>query len=160
MKRFFHHLDDYLGVLALSGIIILISSNVFFRFILNNPITWTEEVSLALFIWLTFIGISSGIKHNSHVGIDYFVRKMPDKIRHYIQVARLVVIFAATILVFVYWGAAFAIHGVAKVTPVLGISYTFINLAVPLGSLLAVFHLLKVFLKRDRAYIHQERGLE
>ncbi|PAE95313.1 MAG: C4-dicarboxylate transport system permease small protein [Shouchella clausii] len=160
MKRFFHHLDDYLGVLALSGIIVLISANVFFRFVLNSPITWTEEVSLALFIWLTFIGISSGIKHNSHVGIDYFVRKMPEKIRHYVQVARLVVILAATILVFVYWGAAFAIHGVAKVTPVLGISYTFINLAVPIGSLLAVFHLLKVFLKRDRAYIHQERGLE
>ncbi|PAF14396.1 C4-dicarboxylate ABC transporter permease [Shouchella clausii] len=160
MKRFFHHLDDYLGVLALSGIIVLISANVFFRFVLNSPITWTEEVSLALFIWLTFIGISSGIKHNSHVGIDYFVRKMPEKIRHYVQVARLVVILATTILVFVYWGAAFAIHGVAKVTPVLGISYTFINLAVPIGSLLAVFHLLKVFLKRDRAYIHQERGLE
>ncbi|GIN17413.1 C4-dicarboxylate ABC transporter permease [Shouchella clausii] len=160
MKRFFHHLDDYLGVLALSGIIVLISANVFFRFVLNSPITWTEEVSLALFIWLTFIGISSGIKHNSHVGIDYFVRKMPGKIRHYVQVARLVVILAATILVFVYWGATFAFHGVAKVTPVLGISYTFINLAVPIGSLLAVFHLLNVFIKRDRAYIHQERGLE
>ncbi|MDQ0164732.1 TRAP-type C4-dicarboxylate transport system permease small subunit [Bacillus horti] len=153
-------MDDYLAVIALSGIIILISSNVIFRFVLNNPITWTEEVSLGLFIWLTFIGISSGIKHNSHVGIDYFVRKLPARIYHITQTLRLVIIFATTVVVFVYWGMGFAIHGVAKVTPVLGISYTFINMAVPLGSLLAVYHLSRVFIRKDRAYIHQERGLE
>ncbi|WP_107727661.1 TRAP transporter small permease [Desmospora activa] len=153
-------LDDYLGVAALSGIIILISVNVFCRFVLNNPITWTEEASLALFIWLTFIGISSGVKQNSHIGIDYFVRKLPEPWYTRIQLFRLVFILLVTVVVFIFWGLQFAIHGMAKVTPVLGLSYIVINIAVPIGSLLAIIHLMRILIRRDRAYIMQERGID
>ncbi len=160
MKRLINKVDDYLGVLALSGIITLISVNVFCRFVLKSPITWTEEVSLALFIWLTFIGVSSGVKVNSHLGIDYFVRKLPEAWYYRLQVFRLFVLLFVTLVVFVVWGSQFAIHGAAKVTPVLGISYTFINMAVPIGSFLAIYHIIRVLVKRDKGYITQERGLE
>ncbi|MDQ0207188.1 TRAP transporter small permease [Alkalicoccobacillus murimartini] len=160
MKRLINNIDDFLSAVALAGIILLISLNVFFRFVLNNPITWTEEISLALFIWLVFVGLSSAMKTNSHVGIDYFVRKLPERWRFRLQVFRLVFIFALTLVVFVYWGAAFAIHGVAKVTPVLGVSYTFITLAVPVGSVLVLYHLIRVFIRKDRDYVNQERGIE
>lgn len=160
MKKVINNLDDFISAAALTGIIGLISANVFFRFVLNNPITWTEEISLALFIWLVFIGLSSVTKTNGHVGIDYFVRKFPEQWRYRFQVFRLIFIFIVTLVVFVYWGAAFAIHGVAKVTPVLGVSYTFITLAVPVGSVLVLYHLIRVFIRKDREYVNQERGIE
>ncbi|TSB47236.1 TRAP transporter small permease [Alkalicoccobacillus porphyridii] len=160
MKNLMNHLDDFLSTVALSGIILLISINVFFRFVLNSPITWTEEISLALFIWLVFVGLSTATKTNSHVGIDYFVRKLPEQWLFRFQVFRLVFIFFVTAVVFVYWGAAFAIHGVAKVTPVLGVSYSFITMAVPIGSALVLYHLIRVFLRKDKEYVKQERGIE
>ncbi|GIQ62653.1 hypothetical protein PACILC2_12210 [Paenibacillus cisolokensis] len=160
MKRFLNNLDDYLGVAALSGIVLLISANVFCRFVLNRPILWAEEISLALFVWLTFIGISSGVKHNTHVGVDYFIRKMPQRMQYGFQLFRLLVVFGTTVVVLVYWGAQYTIHGVAKVTSVLGLSYTFIIIAVPIGSLLAVYHIVRVLVRRDRDYIMQKRGME
>ncbi|MEO8134539.1 MAG: TRAP transporter small permease subunit, partial [Betaproteobacteria bacterium] len=56
-------LDDALArgeefVLALShGLIAaLIVLTVFFRYVLNDPLTWTEEVIVTIFAWMLFLG--------------------------------------------------------------------------------------------------------
>ncbi|GIN14111.1 hypothetical protein J26TS2_39780 [Shouchella clausii] len=150
--------DDWIGAIALSLIVILIGANVFFRFVLSQPITWSEEISLALFVWLTFIGISAVMKRNEHVGIDYFVRKLPKVAFVWVQRFRLVVLLAVTCVVFVYWGTKLAIDTHWKVTPVLGVPFRFIYMALPVGGILALYHLVSVLLRKDRSFIYQEEG--
>lgn len=150
--------DDWIGAIALSLIVILIGANVFFRFVLSQPITWSEEISLALFVWLTFIGISAVMKRNEHVGIDYFVRKLPKAAFVWVQRFRLFVLLAVTCVVFVYWGTKLAIGTHWKVTPVLGVPFRFIYMALPVGGILALYHLVSVILRKDRSFIYQEEG--
>lgn len=148
--------DDWIGAIALSLIVMLIGANVFFRFVLSQPITWSEEISLALFVWLTFVGISAVMKRNEHVGIDYFVRKLPKGAFMWVQRFRLFLLLAVTGVVFVYWGAKLAIDTHWKVTPVLGVPFRLIYMALPVGGILVLYHLVSVLLRKDRSFIYQE----
>ena len=43
---------------------------VFSRFILNQPICWTLEVCLTLWLWLVFWGCAFVVRHDEHVAFD------------------------------------------------------------------------------------------
>jgi TRAP-type C4-dicarboxylate transport system permease small subunit len=73
-------LDFALGTfLALMGILIL--SNVFLRYVFNSGITWAEEVSRILFVWLIFLGAIGALKDNNHLGFTSLVQRMPPTLK-------------------------------------------------------------------------------
>jgi len=52
---------------------------VFFRYVLNRSLTWSDEVALIFFIWATLLAIASGYLHDKHVNLDLIIRKLsPD----------------------------------------------------------------------------------
>lgn len=65
--------------LALMGI--LIFSNVFLRYVFNSGITWAEEFSRFLFIWLIFFGAIGALKENNHLGFTSLVQRMPPALK-------------------------------------------------------------------------------
>ena len=50
---------------------------VFFRYVLNSSLAWSDEVALFFFIWAMFLSIASGYLHDKHVNLDLLVRKLP-----------------------------------------------------------------------------------
>jgi len=57
------------------GVIMLMG--VFFRYVLNSSLVWSDEVALMTFIWATFLAIASGYLHDKHVNMDLLVRRLP-----------------------------------------------------------------------------------
>ncbi len=47
----------------------------------GTPIMWSEELSRYLQIWLTFLGIGYGIRHESHISMVLVYNKMPKRIQ-------------------------------------------------------------------------------
>ncbi|XXM70718.1 TRAP transporter small permease [Lysinibacillus sphaericus] len=132
--------DDIISTIALSLIILLTGINVFLRFVMDNPVAWVEEVTIGLFIWVVFIGISSAMRRESHIGVDYFIKKMPKPLRILCEAIRAAAIYYVLIYVFVFLGIGLAEQAVSKVTPILGVKYLYIDAAVPLGGILAAIH--------------------
>ncbi|MFZ4451583.1 TRAP transporter small permease [Salibacterium aidingense] len=156
--KHFRDIDDYIITAALIGTILVVSANIFLRYVFNSPITWTEEVSVCLYIYVTFFGVSSAMKRNKHVGIDYIIRKLPSSLRYILQWIRLIVIFLIILFIFVFLGFQFALSSTGQ-TSVLDISNVFIYLAVPLGGTLTLIHLTYVIYKRNHNYIKSDRGV-
>ena len=44
--------------------------HVFFRYVMQAPLTWSEEATRYMFIWFVFIGISYGIRNNTHIRVN------------------------------------------------------------------------------------------
>src|SRR5690625_4072010 len=122
IKRWLASIDDVIGTIALIGVIVLTGFNVFFRYALSHPIPWVEEIAIGLFVWLVFIGISSTMKRNGHIGVDYFVKKMPKPLRIVSIIIRALAIYYVLFYVFIYLGYSFASQSANKVTPILKIS--------------------------------------
>lgn len=140
LKRWLYSLDDAIAGIACAGIIFLTFINVVARFVFNSPIGWAEEVTLGLFIWMVFVGMSSSMKDNGHIGVDYFVRKLPKPAARFIRALKVVIIYAVLLGIFVGFGSQLTAKAASKITPVLSISYQYIDIAVPLGGLLAAIH--------------------
>lgn len=140
MKVWFNRLDDFIATCALTGVLFVTIVSIFYRFILGRPFAWAEEVTLGLFIWLVFVGVSSAMKREGHIGIDYFVERMPLLARRAALIIRAIVIYFVLLYVLVYLGFQLTAQASSKLTPVLGISYQFIDIAVPIGGLLAAYH--------------------
>jgi TRAP-type C4-dicarboxylate transport system permease small subunit len=73
--QFFDRLFALAVILAqilLVGMVLLISANVFMRYVLNSGIFWAEEISLVMAVWFSFIAMALGVRKNLHISIHLF----------------------------------------------------------------------------------------
>ena len=75
-------LAGFAAVILCSVMTIVVLLGVFFRYVLTDPLVWSEELSTFAMVWVTMIGGSMGIKRYSHVGVSYVVDNIPFLDRH------------------------------------------------------------------------------
>lgn len=63
-------------ILLLALICIVVGAQVFFRFVLSNPLPWPEELGRLLFIFLAFIGAGLTSLHNDHIAVEVIDQKV------------------------------------------------------------------------------------
>ncbi len=63
----------------------LLTTQVFFRYVLNNSIVWAEEVLLYMFSWMIFLGAAVNVRRKSHVLIDAFVKILPARFQQVLE---------------------------------------------------------------------------
>ena len=132
-------LDDLIASAAIFLVIIVTCMAVFMRYAMNNPVQWVEEVLAAVFIWSIMIGAASAMKNRQHVSIDALTAVLPEKVQFAIRIFNhllaIVVLSAFGVL-----GFELALRAQEKITPILSIKYTYIDIAVPLGFFWMVLH--------------------
>lgn len=57
--------------------VILIFLQVFCRYVLNDALSWSEELASYFFHWATFLGASVAFYESTHISVGYFVSKVP-----------------------------------------------------------------------------------
>ena len=138
--KFLKSLDDWLAKFFMVTIVIITVVAVFMRYILNDPLQWVEEVLIALYLWAIMVGAASAMKNRGHVSIDALVTVLPKTAQRYIQrfndVVGIVVLSA-----FGWLGLQLSLAAGDKITPILGIKYTYVDLAVPVGAFWMVIYL-------------------
>ncbi len=72
--------EGWLLVLVFLALGLVVFAQFFFRYALNSPIGWSEEVARYLLIFVTFIGTVVAIQRNSHIFVEYFYRFVPKPI--------------------------------------------------------------------------------
>ena len=138
--NFLKSLDDWLAKFFMVTIVIITVVAVFMRYILNDPLQWVEEVLIALYLWAIMLGAASAMKNRGHVSIDALVTVLPKTAQRYIQRFNdgvgIVVLSA-----FGWLGLQLSLAAGDKITPILGIKYTYVDLAVPVGAFWMVIYL-------------------
>lgn len=87
LKRLIGWIDNttYWGiVVVMAAMSIIVSLQVFLRYMLGSSIDSADELSRLFFVWAIFLAIPHGIKHGVHVGIDLFVMMMPEAVREFL----------------------------------------------------------------------------
>lgn len=67
--------------ICLSCMASFVFANVILRYFFHSAITWAEEASRYLFIWLIFLGAIIAFRENVHLGVDTLVLKLSPKNR-------------------------------------------------------------------------------
>ncbi len=65
-------IEDWLAVLAMGALAVITFLNVAVRYLTDQSIAWTEEVSVFLMVVVTLAGGSAAVARDRHIRIDYF----------------------------------------------------------------------------------------
>jgi TRAP-type transport system small permease protein len=66
---------------CIAAIVLITLAAVWWRYVLDNPLSWIEQVSNMLFIWVVFIGAAVLYRQNLHIGVDIFLGMLNDRQR-------------------------------------------------------------------------------
>jgi len=112
-------------------------STVIFRYVLKKPCFWGDELGRYSMIWAGLLGISVSIRKGAVVGLEFFVQKIPFKIRKVIILFSLV-LCALFLLLATYQGILFSSMFSSQLSPALRIPMVYAYSAVPIGCAIAV----------------------
>jgi len=70
-------LSRWVIVGTMAGMALLVSAQVFMRYVMNSSIDAADELSRLFFVWSIFLAIPHGVRRGIHVGIDVFARMLP-----------------------------------------------------------------------------------
>ena len=73
-------LTDGVTGLAVAAIVAVVLVQVGGR-LLGSPLSWTEELTRALFIWMVFSGIAASMRHADAARVTVFLRYLPGVVR-------------------------------------------------------------------------------
>ncbi|WP_339226970.1 TRAP transporter small permease [Oceanobacillus sp. FSL K6-2867] len=71
---------EHLATILFILFFIVVILQVFFRFVLNMPLTWSEEASRYLNLWSVLLGAALAVKYKDHLRVDLIdglVKKWP-----------------------------------------------------------------------------------
>lgn len=127
--------------LLLAAMTIIVLLGVFYRYALNDPQFWVEEVSRHFFAYIVFLGAALATHRKGHMAVDAIVRKLPARLRDGWHVA--IDAIVATVLMFVVvTGWQFTLASEILVSPGLHIPTSYFFFSVPLGAALMLLFVL------------------
>lgn len=88
-QEFMDFLDEIIHWILVSGMfamLICVLAQVISRYVFKSTLKWTEEIARWLLVWLAFLGASHVAKTSSFTMVDFFVNKMPEKVRGIVNV--------------------------------------------------------------------------
>lgn len=143
MLKRFDRMVEYVIIVIYTIIIVAMFAQVVFRYVVNDPLSWSEELARYMFVWLCYLGAYVAVLRNAHVGVDYLTRLMPPM--HSERLRRVLALVAiAALLVVLYQGSLLAIDNIgAEWSTIAEFSMAIPYAAVPLGALLLVVGLLR-----------------
>lgn len=144
VKKLDKNLEKYLLVVLLSSTVILIAFQVFMRYVMENSLSWTEELARFLFIWMVYIGISYGVKERRHIRVDAALHLLSKKGQKLIRIFADVLFMVFCILI-IKQGilVAMGLYNFGQTSPALSIPMAYVYLASPMGLSLTVIRLLQ-----------------
>jgi TRAP-type C4-dicarboxylate transport system permease small subunit len=135
---------DWLGkitlfvVIILTGILVItVLTGVFFRYIIRDSLSWTEELARYLMIWAALLAVSVGIKDKEHVGIQLLIKQFPPRITKLITF----VVYIITIVflgVLTFKGYQVADRAKSQLSLALNISMYWPLMSIPVSGVLAI----------------------
>jgi TRAP-type C4-dicarboxylate transport system permease small subunit len=116
-------------------IIVCVSLQVFFRYVLNSPLIWSEETARLCFLWMIFLGLALAEKDDLHIAVEFFVGKMPNNVQKPLRIA--VEIFGIIVLLVIcYYAVNYIAIQKAMRSVALNISMMYFTTAIPVGCFL------------------------
>ncbi len=141
---FIKNLEEILASIAISITVILVIINVFLRYGFGFIMPWGQELAVLCFIWAVYLGISSCYKHNLHMGVDVILTMLPKGgLVPFKIVISLFLLGLNGVLAYLSYEYTMLSN---KTTPVMGVSYFWVNIVLVLSFGLMAFHTVRFIL--------------
>ena len=123
-----------IGLVAMTA---MIACQVFWRYVLNDSIIWTEPASVMVMGWFIFLGAAVGIREGYHLSFDVLLYFLPDSVVPWLHSLSDIAVGAFG-LGMIWFGTELAVKTGGNMIPSLGISGAFDFIPIVAGGVLVV----------------------
>jgi TRAP-type C4-dicarboxylate transport system permease small subunit len=135
-------LSGILVCIVLAQVFVLIIS-IFWRFILNDPIMWTDEVIRYLLVWVSFLGLGAVTKEHKQIVVTAIDSHIPARLSKILDIM-VDIVMIVFFCVLVYWGAIVAAGEMAvRGQTIAWLRFGYIYAAIPIGCAIAIGYLIR-----------------
>lgn len=142
--RGFRRINAGMIVAMMAAMVALVFANVVGRYVFSRSFIWAEELSQYLMVWVTFLGAGLALRYGRHVAMDLLQIFLPDPVARALR-ALLAVVTIAFLLALTVLGFQLVVFAWPQETPAMNISAGLPYLAVPVGALIYLVHILLMF---------------
>jgi TRAP-type C4-dicarboxylate transport system permease small subunit len=140
---------DILCLVFMSVGFVITFFHIIGRYILKAPIFFSEELARYCFIWACMLGASVVNRADEHTNVNYFTTLLPTRAQGWLYIGREVVILLL-LAALIYYGVALSIKMNTVHSAAMEISWSYIYMALPVGSLLLIVTTLKLIAAKRR----------
>ena len=140
-----NRLEEILIGSLLAVMVIVTCLQVVLRYVFDSGIVWGLEATSYAFLWMVLLGLSYGVRTNSHIAVDLLLTRLPGKSRRLVLLlsVTLGLIYTLAMLygTYVYVESLYALAIDAQNIP---LPKWLLSSGLPLGFLLLLLRLLQV----------------
>ena len=158
LNRLLDHFEEFLIAAFMAVATLITFAAVAMRYTTGAGISWAQELTIYLFIWMAKFGAAYGVRTGIHIGVDFVVNAARPSIKRTLLTAAmsLGVVFTGVIA---FFGARWVIfiYGTGQTSPDLEWPMWVIYLAIPFGSGLMCYRFIQammLFLKTGHVHTH------
>ncbi|GIK82677.1 MAG: hypothetical protein BroJett024_37820 [Alphaproteobacteria bacterium] len=121
---------------------------VFFRYVVESSLFWTEELGRYLLIWLVMIAAAVEVERGTHIAVRTLVDLLPNVTQRWLENVNLVLVTIFSVILTVY-GFQLAMNTMGQLATTLPVSIGQLYLALPVGGALITVNALRVLWKAN-----------
>ncbi len=128
-------LVERLCALLMAVMVMVIWFGVLERYFLGLGITWTEEFSRYVMIWVALLAVSCGAYRREHIGLDFILQRLSPDNRKRLRLALDLVGLCFFLFMF-YYGLGMAAGGASQYATIFGMTMVVPFASVPVSAAL------------------------
>jgi len=145
-------IDKILGnilVIIMGVMVINVLWQVFTRFIIGSPSSFTDELARYLMIWLGILGAAFVSGRNMHVAIDVLALKSSNKTQKKLKliVYSFIIVFVFFVMVVGGFRLVYITYTLNQYSPALQLPLAVVYFAIPLSGILIIYYKISDILK-------------
>jgi len=151
LKRIREFVDRWLSrvlIVLMAVSVFNVLWQVFTRFILKHPSSYTEELARFLLIWVGMLGAGWASGQKMHLAIDYFTMKFKPNIQRYVGLFIQTVVFLFACFVMVIGGLRLVTITLAlnQTSAALQIKLGYVYMVLPISGIIIMFYAMVLFI--------------
>ncbi len=139
-------LEAVVLIMLVVAMTVVVFLQIFYRYVLAQPLYWSEELARYLFVWLSILGAALGLQKSGHFGLDLLFLRLPEKVRRYAKIL-ISILMGTVIAVILLQGVALVQKTALQDSPAMEIPMSWAYACLPVGAALMAVHLLTIFIK-------------
>lgn len=140
-------IDKILAIVltTLMGLIVLdVTWQIFTRFAMDSPSSWTEELARFLLIWIGLLGAAWAYRMQAHLGLSYLVGKQHPRVQRKLAIFSYLAtaLFAISIMIYGGFQLVLLTLELNQFSASLGIKFGYVYMVIPISGVLITIYAL------------------
>ena len=139
-RKVLNRIMNVLAGVSLIAMTALTCWQVFTRYVLNNPSTWSEELVGYLFAWASLFGASLITGERGHMNIPVVVEKMPLGAQKILGIFGELIAMPFSAIILIYGGYRITLLAMGQMTSSLGVAVGVFYVAMPVCGVINILY--------------------